>query len=155
MTVWLTSPSTVPSKAVCVTADGKPHSSWLSHHHCMYVPWLYPCIYERTLRLIPYLPYCSDATVSTGTRVSFHINVFVLCRYVPSGGIDGPCGESTCFLRLLHAVFHSGCPSLHSCPTVRGGSLFSTPWTLVVFSLMTGKCLFFFSFLFFLRPSCI
>ena len=144
MAVWLTSLSTVPSKAMCVAADGKPHSSWLSNHHCMCAPRLLcPHIHEWTLRLLPYLLYCSDAAVSIGAHISFHINVFVLCRYVPSGRIAGPCGESTCFLRFLRAVFHSGCPSLHSCPTVHGGSLFSTPWTLAVFSLMIGKCWFF------------
>ena len=107
---------------MCVAADGKPHSSWLSNHHCMCAPRLLcPHIHEWTLRLLPYLLYCSDAAVSIGAHISFHINVFVLCRYVPSGRIAGPCGESTCFLRLLRAVFHSGCPSLHyhhQCPRV-------------------------------------
>ena len=59
------------------------------------------------------LAIVSDGAVNIGVHVSF--SVFTSSGYMPRSGIPGLYGGFIpSFLRSLHAVFHSGCISLHS-----------------------------------------
>ena len=84
------------------------HSSVHGHLGCLHV-----------------LALVNSAAMNNGTYVSFSILVF--SGYMPRSGIAGSYGGFIPgFLRIPHAVFHSGCINLQS-HQVQECSLFSTP----------------------------
>ena len=61
------------------------------------------------------LAFVNNAPMNNGVWYLFEVRVFVFSGYIPKSKIAGLYGFSICsFLRKLHTVLHTGCPSLHS-----------------------------------------
>ena len=85
----------------------------------------------------------NSAAMDTGVHVSFQIRV--LSGYIPKSESAGSYGNSSfSFLSNFHTALHSGYNQFTLLPTVKEGSLFSTPslafviFNVLMMAILTG-----------------